>query len=89
MATSGERLSVLLQRRTTEACVGADDCVVALSRYQTIINTTESGEIDYDGVDSGTTKPTKAAIRVNDLLETVTGLTTSLEYQRKHAILKL
>ena len=33
----------------------------------------ESREIDYDSVDPGTTKPIKAAIRVNDLLETVTG----------------
>ena len=44
----------------------------ALSRYHNIIDAPESGEIDYDSVDSGTTKPTKAAIRVNDLLETVT-----------------
>lgn len=44
----------------------------ALTRYQTIIKTQESGELDYDSVDSGVTKPTKAAIRVNDLLETVT-----------------
>lgn len=45
---------------------------VALKRYQSII-TPESFEIDYDTVDPGTTKPTKAAIRVNDLLETITG----------------
>ncbi|KAA6408927.1 MAG: hypothetical protein FRX48_07271 [Lasallia pustulata] len=44
----------------------------ALSRYQSIIDSPESGEIDYDSVDPGTTKPTKAAIRVNDLLETIT-----------------
>lgn len=29
--------------------------------------------MDYDSVESGATKPTKAAIRVNDLLETITG----------------
>ena len=44
----------------------------ALSRYQDIIDTPESGEIDYDGVDPGATKPTHAAVRVNDLLETIT-----------------
>ena len=44
----------------------------ALSRYHNIIDAPESGEIDYDSVDPGTSKPTKAAIRVNDLLETVT-----------------
>ncbi|KAI9829595.1 MAG: hypothetical protein M1819_006100 [Sarea resinae] len=45
---------------------------VALSRYQSIIDAPESGELDHDSVDQGTTKPTKAAIRVNDLLETIT-----------------
>ncbi|MCJ1432553.1 hypothetical protein MMC27_001910 [Xylographa pallens] len=44
----------------------------ALSRYENIIGSVESREIDYDSVDPGTTKPTKAAIRVNDLLETIT-----------------
>ncbi|KAL2039510.1 hypothetical protein N7G274_007782 [Stereocaulon virgatum] len=44
----------------------------ALSRYQNIIDAPESGEIDYDSVDTSATKPTYAAIRVNDLLETIT-----------------
>ncbi|EKG17030.1 RINT-1/TIP-1 domain-containing protein [Macrophomina phaseolina MS6] len=44
----------------------------ALARYQSIIDTADSGELDYDSVDPGATKPTKAAIRVNDLLETIT-----------------
>lgn len=44
----------------------------ALSRYQDIIDSTDAGEIDYDGVEASATKPTKAAIRVNDLLETIT-----------------
>ncbi|KAF2142191.1 uncharacterized protein K452DRAFT_227484 [Aplosporella prunicola CBS 121167] len=44
----------------------------ALSRYQSIIDTPESGELDFDSVDPSATKPTKAAIRVNDLLETIT-----------------
>ena len=44
----------------------------ALSRYQNIIDAPESGEIDYDSVDPGATKPTYATIRVNDLLETIT-----------------
>lgn len=43
-----------------------------MSRYQNIIDLPESSEIDYDSVDSGATKPTYAAIRVNDLLETIT-----------------
>lgn len=46
---------------------------VALARYKDIIDESESGEIDYDSVDQGVTKPTKAAVRVNDLLETITG----------------
>lgn len=44
----------------------------ALARYRDIIDTPDSGEIDYDGVEITATKPTKAAIRVNDLLETIT-----------------
>lgn len=44
----------------------------ALSRYQNIIDAPESGDIDYDSVDQGATKPTYAAVRVNDLLETIT-----------------
>lgn len=44
----------------------------AMSRYQNIIDAPENGEIDYDSVDPEATKPTCAAIRVNDLLETIT-----------------
>ncbi|KAL3461266.1 TIP-1 family-domain-containing protein [Aspergillus heterothallicus] len=44
----------------------------ALSRYKEIVDTPDSGHIDYEGVDSAATKPTRAAIRVNDLLETIT-----------------
>lgn len=44
----------------------------ALARYQEIIDAPESGQLDYDGVELSATKPTKAAIRVNDLLETIT-----------------
>ena len=44
----------------------------ALSRYESIIQAPEAGELDYDSVASDSTKPTKAAIRVNDLLETIT-----------------
>ncbi len=50
-----------------------DEHTVALARYQDIIDAPESREIDYESVDSGATKPTNAAIRVNDLLETITG----------------
>ncbi len=46
--------------------------IVALSRYQDILDDKESGGIDYDSVDASATKPTNAAIRVNDLLETIT-----------------
>ncbi|KAF5867355.1 hypothetical protein ETB97_000124 [Aspergillus alliaceus] len=44
----------------------------ALARYKEIVDAPDSGHIDYEGVDSSATKPTKAAIRVNDLLETIT-----------------
>ncbi|EON66989.1 hypothetical protein W97_06105 [Coniosporium apollinis CBS 100218] len=44
----------------------------ALSRYQSIIDDPSAGELDYDSVDPDATKPSKAAIRVNDLLETIT-----------------
>lgn len=44
----------------------------ALSRYQSIIDSLEAGELDYDSVTYDATKPTKAAIRVNDLLDTIT-----------------
>ncbi|KAL9096433.1 MAG: hypothetical protein Q9165_001430 [Trypethelium subeluteriae] len=44
----------------------------ALSRYEAIIETPDSGLLDYDSVEPNTTKPTAAAIRVNDLLETIT-----------------
>ena len=50
----------------------ADAITVALSRYQNIIDEQKSSDIDYDSVDSGATKPTNGAIRVNDLLETIT-----------------
>jgi len=44
----------------------------ALSRYQSIIDAPDNGELDYDTVAASSTKPTKASIRVNDLLETIT-----------------
>ncbi|KPI37559.1 RAD50-interacting protein 1 [Cyphellophora attinorum] len=44
----------------------------ALERYKSIRDAADSGDVDYDGVDRGETKPTKGAIRVNDLLETIT-----------------
>lgn len=44
----------------------------ALARYEAIISDRSTGFIDFDSVDAKTTKPTKAAIRVNDLLETIT-----------------
>ncbi|KAF1810628.1 hypothetical protein P152DRAFT_467669 [Eremomyces bilateralis CBS 781.70] len=44
----------------------------ALARYEEIVNTSGSFEIDYEGVDANATKPTKAAIRLHDLLENTT-----------------
>lgn len=44
----------------------------ALGRYHSIVEETSAGELDFDASDSSTTKPTRAAIRVNDLLETIT-----------------
>ena len=44
----------------------------ALGRYQTIRDASDATDIDYEGVDPSQTKPTKATIRVNDLLETIT-----------------
>lgn len=44
----------------------------ALARYTSIVSAKDSDELDYDSLESGATKPTKGAMRVNDLLETVT-----------------
>ncbi|KAK5069261.1 hypothetical protein LTR51_008511 [Lithohypha guttulata] len=44
----------------------------ALLRYDKIIDNPDSRSIDYDGVEQGRTKPTKGAIRINDLLEKIT-----------------
>lgn len=49
-----------------------NSCIVALSRYRDIVDDTDSFEMDYDSVEASATKPTYAAIRVNDLLETIT-----------------
>ncbi|KAF2747498.1 RINT-1 family protein-like protein [Sporormia fimetaria CBS 119925] len=45
----------------------------ALARYQSIVDAPDFGDLDYESVDPKATKPTKGAIRVNDLLETITG----------------
>ncbi|KAF2200617.1 RINT-1 family protein-like protein [Delitschia confertaspora ATCC 74209] len=44
----------------------------ALTRYQSIVEAPDFGDLDYESVDPKATKPTKGAIRVNDLLETIT-----------------
>ncbi|EXJ61845.1 hypothetical protein A1O7_02275 [Cladophialophora yegresii CBS 114405] len=49
----------------------------ALSRYRSIRDAPDSNDIDFDA-ESGQTKPTKGAIRVNDLLETITDRYRSL-----------
>lgn len=53
--------------------MNADMGTVALSRYQSIVEAPDFGDLDYESVDPKATKPTKGAIRVNDLLETITG----------------
>jgi hypothetical protein len=50
-----------------------DSSIVALGRYQSIVEAPDFGDLDYESVDPKATKPTKGAIRVNDLLETITG----------------
>jgi hypothetical protein len=50
----------------------------ALERYRNIRDSSESNELDFDSTGPGTTIPTKGAIRVNDLLETVTDRYKSL-----------
>ncbi|KZM23392.1 uncharacterized protein EKO05_0009770 [Ascochyta rabiei] len=44
----------------------------ALQRYQSIVEADDWKDLDYESVDPKATKPTKGAIRVNDLLETIT-----------------
>ncbi|KAH6637459.1 TIP-1 family-domain-containing protein [Boeremia exigua] len=44
----------------------------ALGRYQSIVEADDWRDLDYESVDPKATKPTKGAIRVNDLLETIT-----------------
>ncbi|KAK3985894.1 RINT1-like protein [Cladorrhinum sp. PSN332] len=44
----------------------------ALERYQTIMETPDARTIDYDFAGAGKTKPTFAAVRVTDLLRSVT-----------------
>lgn len=50
----------------------------ALERYRNIRDSSESNELDFDSTGPGTTIPTKGAIRVNDLLETITDRYKSL-----------
>lgn len=52
--------------------------IVALARYQSIVDAPDFGDLDYESVDPKATKPTKGAIRVNDLLETITGTKTAV-----------
>jgi len=47
--------------------------LVALTRYQSIIGADDAWQIDYDSVEDHEAKPTKSAIRLKDLLETITG----------------
>ncbi|KAG9231031.1 RINT-1 family protein-like protein [Amylocarpus encephaloides] len=44
----------------------------AITRYHEIINSPDRGQLDYDGADSGKTKPTQGATKVMELLDTVT-----------------
>ena len=45
---------------------------VALSRYHTILAAPDAWILDYDSVEPTDSKPTKSAIRLKDLIETVT-----------------
>jgi len=45
---------------------------VALSRYHTILAAPDAWVLDYDSVEPADSKPTKSAIRLKDLVETVT-----------------
>ncbi|CBX98007.1 similar to RINT-1 family protein [Plenodomus lingam JN3] len=56
----------------------------ALSRYQNIVEAPDFGDLDYESVDPKSTKPTKGAIRVNDLLETITGELTRMHYSDRY-----
>jgi hypothetical protein len=58
-------------RRTPEHSAYSQS--VALKRYQSIVEAEDWRDLDYESVDPKATKPTKGAIRVNDLLETITG----------------
>lgn len=44
----------------------------ALQRYNAIIEGPDAGDLDFDAFSNDTTKPTKAAVRINDVLETIT-----------------
>lgn len=56
----------------------ANSLSVALARYSSIINDTTSFTLDFDSFGPTQTKPTFAAIRLNDLLETITDRYRSL-----------
>ena len=61
----------------------------ASERYIAIRDAAESGELDLESTDSRTTKPSKGAVRVNDLLETVTDRyrhLTSFSYKIKFLV---
>ncbi|KIW02855.1 uncharacterized protein PV09_05909 [Verruconis gallopava] len=44
----------------------------AIARYEKIVEAPDSKDLDFDALPRGVTTPTKAAIRVNDLLEATT-----------------
>lgn len=44
----------------------------ALQRYMAIVASSDAGDLDYDAVSADLPKPTASALRVNDLLETIT-----------------
>lgn len=54
--------------------------IVALSRYQNIINANDAWQIDDDSVEANEAKPTRSAIRLKDLLEAITGNTRTVLY---------
>jgi hypothetical protein len=51
--------------------------IVALSRYHNILKAEDAWVIDYDSAGPNDAKPTKSALRLKDLLETITGISFS------------
>ncbi|KAF2459627.1 TIP-1 family-domain-containing protein [Lineolata rhizophorae] len=62
---------VLVQKGYVEQWLQGETAF-AVARYQEIVEAADGGELEYESVEAGQTKPSKAAIRLVDLLETIT-----------------